>query len=98
MKIQSRVQSEHPVVTSSAASSALVMKQTLPASFWSAVEADITRFREEDGSLRTLIRGLLSQGFQALFVYRVFRWFHERRIPTQPVRFLFERFIEMTTG
>jgi serine O-acetyltransferase len=40
----------------------------------------------------------LSQGFQALFVYRVFRWFHERGIPTQPVRFLFERFIEVTTG
>jgi serine O-acetyltransferase len=45
-----------------------------------------------------LIRGLLSQGFQALFVYRVFRWFHERGIPTLPIRFFCERFIEMTTG
>jgi serine O-acetyltransferase len=69
-----------------------------PAPFWSTVQADIHRFREGDDSLRSLIRGLLSQGFQALFVYRVFRWCHERRIPTQPVRFLFERFIEITTG
>ena len=72
--------------------------QTLPASFWATVQADISRFREEDDSWRALIRGLLSQGFQALFVYRVFRWFHERGIPTQPIRFCCERFIEMTTG
>jgi serine O-acetyltransferase len=31
-------------------------------------------------------------------VYRIFRWFYERKIPTQPVRFVFERFIEVTTG
>lgn len=66
--------------------------------FWSTVQADITRFREEDGSLRTVVRGLLSQGFQALFVYRIFRWCYERRIPTQPLRFFGERFIEITTG
>jgi serine O-acetyltransferase len=41
---------------------------------------------------------VLSQGFQALFVYRIFRWFYERDIPTQPIRFFFERFIEITTG
>jgi serine O-acetyltransferase len=69
-----------------------------PASFWSTVQADIQRFREEDGSLRNLIRGLLSQGFQALLVYRFFRWFHERGVPTQPIRFVVERFIEITTG
>jgi serine O-acetyltransferase len=45
-----------------------------------------------------MLRGLLSQGFQALVVYRIFRWFYERRIPTQPVRFIFERFVEVTTG
>jgi serine O-acetyltransferase len=45
-----------------------------------------------------VVRGLLSQGFQALLAYRIFRWFHERRIPTQPVRFVVERFIEITTG
>lgn len=70
----------------------------MPAPFWSTLKADIARFREEDPSRRTLIRGLLSQGFQALFVYRVFRWFHERNIPTQPLRFFVERFIEVTTG
>jgi serine O-acetyltransferase len=69
-----------------------------PEKFCSAVKADIGRLREDGPGLRPLIRGLLSQGFQALFVYRVFRWFHERNIPTQPVRFVFERFVEITTG
>ena len=69
-----------------------------PVPFWSTVRADVNRLRDEDNSVRTLIRGLLSQGFQALFVYRVFRWFHERGIPTLPIRFFCERFIEMTTG
>jgi len=41
---------------------------------------------------------LLSQGFQALIVYRIVRWFYERRIPTQPLRFFIERFIEVITG
>jgi serine O-acetyltransferase len=45
-----------------------------------------------------MVRGLLSQGFQALIVYRIFRWFYERRIPTQPLRFFVERFIEIITG
>jgi serine O-acetyltransferase len=75
-----------------------VEQQVKPAPFWSTVRADVRRFREEDNNLRTVIRGLLSQGFQALFVYRIFRWFHERRIPTQPVRFFVERFIEIITG
>ena len=69
-----------------------------PAPFWTTVRADINRFKDEGSGLRVVVRGLLSQGFQALFVYRIFRWFHERRIPTQPVRFIFERFIETTTG
>jgi serine O-acetyltransferase len=69
-----------------------------PAPFWSTVWADIGRFREEEDSVRALIRGLLSQGFQALLVYRIFRWFYEHRIPTQPVRFFVERFIEIITG
>ncbi|HEY6205536.1 MAG TPA: serine O-acetyltransferase [Chthoniobacterales bacterium] len=69
-----------------------------PEKFRVAVKADIARLREDGPGLRPLIRGLLSQGFQALFIYRVFRWFHERNIPTQPVRFVFERFIEITTG
>jgi serine O-acetyltransferase len=73
-------------------------RKVRPAPFWSTVRADISRFQEEDDSIRTLIRGLLSQGFQALIVYRTFRWFYERRIPTQPLRFFIERFIEIITG
>jgi serine O-acetyltransferase len=69
-----------------------------PAPFWSTIQADVNRVREEDNSVRTLVRGLLSQGFQALLVYRIFRWFYERRIPTQPLRFFVERFIEVITG
>lgn len=66
--------------------------------FWSTVLADVHRFREEDDSLRNLVRGLLSQGFHAVLVYRIFHWFYERRIPTQPFRFFVERFIEIVTG
>lgn len=66
--------------------------------FWASVRADIARFREEGPGLRSMVRGVLSQGFQALFVYRVFRWCYERRIPTQPFRFLVERFTEIITG
>jgi serine O-acetyltransferase len=65
---------------------------------WTTVLADVARFREEAPGLRPLVRGLVSQGFQALLVYRIFRWFYEHRIPTQPVRFIVERFIEITTG
>jgi serine O-acetyltransferase len=68
------------------------------APFWAVVRADIARFREEGPGLRPVVRGLLSQGFQALFVYRVFRWCYVHRIPTQPFRFLVERFTEITTG
>jgi serine O-acetyltransferase len=69
-----------------------------PVAFWASVRADITRFQEEGPGLRPVVRGMLSQGFQALFVYRVFRWCYERSIPTQPLRFLVERFTEMITG
>jgi serine O-acetyltransferase len=63
--------------------------------------ADLKRFSDGcDNStmLRLLLRGLVSQGFQAILVYRIFRWFHLRGIPTQPLRLLVERFIEITTG
>ena len=84
--------------TDSELTSALLNKKTFRAGFWETVKADLSRFREEDDSLRALIRGVLSQGFQALFVYRIFRWFHERSLPTQPIRFFCERFIEIITG
>jgi serine O-acetyltransferase len=66
--------------------------------FWASVRADIARFQEEGPGLRPVLRGLLSQGFQALFVYRVFHWCHEHHIPTQPLRCLVERFTEIMTG
>jgi serine O-acetyltransferase len=74
------------------------VREERPVPLWSTVRADISRLREGDDSVRTLVRGLLSQGFQALFFYRIFRWFYERRIPTQPLRFFIERFIEIITG
>jgi serine O-acetyltransferase len=76
-------------------SSALPMSR-LP--FFLTVRADVARLREEDASLRTLLRGIVSQGFLALIVYRIFRWFHEHRIPTQPIRFFVERLTEIGTG
>jgi serine O-acetyltransferase len=47
---------------------------------------------------RVLLRGLLSQGFQAIMVYRFFRWLKVKKIPSQPYRFMVERFIEITAG
>jgi serine O-acetyltransferase len=69
-----------------------------PAPFWLTMWADVARLREEDKGLRALVRGIVSQGFQAIIVYRIFRWFHEHGIPTQPIRFFIERFTEITTG
>ncbi len=72
------------------------MNQRSP--FWSTVRADISRFTEEGDGARGIVRGILAQGFWAILVYRIFRWFHERGIPTQPVRFVVERVIEIVTG
>ena len=69
-----------------------------PSPFWATVRADVRRFGEGESGLRPIMRGVLSQGFQALFVYRIFHWCYERRIPTQPLRFIIERFIEIVTG
>ncbi|MBI5742132.1 MAG: serine acetyltransferase [Nitrospirae bacterium] len=62
------------------------------------ISADLGRLSDGNISARTLIRGILSQGFQAILVYRFFRWFHIKRIPSQPLRFIIERFVEITTG
>lgn len=69
-----------------------------PLPFWLTIRADVARLREEDPSMRNLVRGLLSQGFWAILAYRIFRWCYERNIPTQPLRFFIERIIECTTG
>lgn len=65
------------------------------------IKADFRRIMEGEesrGNLRRAISGLLSQGFQAIFVYRFFRWCLEKHIPTQPLRLIIERFVEITTG
>jgi len=98
MKTDRGFDTETTVPVSPVGSFTGVKQRTKPAPFWSTVKADICRFREEEDGVRVLVRGLLSQGFQALFVYRIFRWFYERHVPTQPVRFFVERFIETITG
>jgi serine O-acetyltransferase len=63
------------------------------------VKADLKRLSTSGKtSLRTLVAGLFSQGFQAILVYRFFNWLSRKRIPGQPLRFVCERFIEVTTG
>ena len=63
------------------------------------IKADLGRLSPSGKpSTRTLIAGLLSQGFQAILVYRFFNWLHRKGLPGQPLRFLFERFIEITCG
>jgi len=62
------------------------------------ISADIKRLGGGAFSFRVLIRGVLSQGFQAIVVYRFFRWLKITKIPAQPFRFFFERWIEITTG
>ena len=64
------------------------------------LKEDITRLRSGHGfaAVRSILRGFLSQGFQAILVYRFFFWLKRHKIPGQPFRFVFERFIEITTG
>jgi len=65
------------------------------------VTEDIKRLsssRKGASAYRTIARGLLSQGFQAILVYRFFSYLQKRGIPAQPFRFFAERFIEITTG
>lgn len=63
------------------------------------IRADLARLTpDRQVNVRTFVRGILSQGFQAVMVYRIFRWFYERNLPVQPFRFFLERFVEITTG
>lgn len=64
------------------------------------ISEDLRQLAPGDGriSFRTFIRGLISQGFQAILVYRFFNYLKKHHIPGQPFRFIFERFIEITTG
>ncbi|MEK7274091.1 MAG: serine acetyltransferase, partial [Candidatus Desantisbacteria bacterium] len=69
---------------------------------FSNIKADFKRIVSDEGELRgkwnIAISAFLSQGFQAILVYRFARWCVLRHIPLQPLRFLLERFIEITTG
>lgn len=71
---------------------------TLLLEMFSNLKCDINRFGDGEKSLRGVVRGLLSQGFQAIVVYRFFHWLKVHNIPTQPVRFVVERIVEITTG
>lgn len=62
------------------------------------IRADIKKLGGTRFSMKCLIRGLLSQGFQAILVYRFFHYLKQSRIPAQPFRFMVERFIEIITG
>lgn len=63
------------------------------------VKSDLRRLGADGAiTLRALATGLLSQGFQAILVYRLFHWLYRKGIPGQPLRFLAERFIEITCG
>jgi serine O-acetyltransferase len=63
------------------------------------IRADLRRLRPSgNNALRAFVAGLLSQGFQALLVYRFFHWLHVKGFSGQPFRFMCERFIEITTG
>lgn len=65
------------------------------------ISADLKRLDSSQHNgigMRTFVRGLLSQGFQAIMVYRFFNYLRRNNIPSQPFRFIIERFIEITTG
>lgn len=65
---------------------------------WEMLYADAARFSGQLFWSRDLLRGIVSQGFLAIVVYRMFRWCYERSLPSQPMRFFAERIIEMTSG
>ena len=67
---------------------------------FSFIREDIRRLSDpnRNRSLRSVIAGLLSPGFQAITVYRFFNWCYCHSIPTQPFRYVVERMIEITTG
>jgi serine O-acetyltransferase len=65
---------------------------------FSNIKADIAQLDNGKTTIRGFIRGLLSQGFQAILVYRFFSWLNKKGLSAQPLRFCCERVIEMTTG
>jgi serine O-acetyltransferase len=45
------------------------------------IKGDLGRLTAERGSIREMVRGVLSQGFQAIAVYRFFHWLKKKKIP-----------------
>ena len=64
------------------------------------IREDIRRLADpnQNRSLRSILAGLLSPGFQALAVYRFFNWCYRHSIPAQPFRYVVERAVEIMTG
>ncbi len=62
------------------------------------IKADLERLTEGSITFRSIVRGLLSQGFQAVLTYRFFHWMKTWGIPSQPFRFIVERLVEIMTG
>jgi serine O-acetyltransferase len=62
------------------------------------IKGDLKRLDPAGATPRTLVAGLLSQGFQAILVYRFFHWLQGKGLSGQPLRFVCERFIEISTG
>lgn len=64
------------------------------------IKEDMKRLADpnQNGSLRSVIAGLLSPGFQALVVHRFFNWCYRNNVPTQPLRYFVERIVEIMTG
>lgn len=63
------------------------------------LKADLQRFAPgKEATLRQVVAGMASPGFQAILCYRFFHWCHRHNIPTQPLRYFVERLVEITTG
>ena len=63
------------------------------------IKQDLQRLSNDSkGSLRVFVAGLISSGFQSLLVFRFFHWCWKHHVPTQPLRFFVEKFIEITAG
>lgn len=63
------------------------------------IRGDLQRLNPTgNATLRTLVAGLASQGFQAILVYRFFHWLHRRGLSGQPLRFFCERLVEICCG
>jgi len=79
--------------------SALRHRQYLEDVMFELLKGDLKRLAGSGPvSPRHLVAGLLSQGFQAILVYRFFSWLQRNGWSGQPLRLFCERFIEISAG